>query len=60
MGSASAAESYDKCAQNRSLWKCFATTLNYFYNHHGAEISVIWLVKQSAIKLLILDVTREK
>ena len=24
------------------------------YNHHGAEISVIWLVEQSAIKLLIL------
>ena len=25
-----------------------------FLNHHGAEISVIWLVEQSAIKLLIL------
>ena len=24
------------------------------YNHHDAEISVIWLVEQSAIKLLIL------
>ena len=24
------------------------------YNHHSAEISVIWLVEQSAIKLLIL------
>ena len=29
-------------------------------NHHRAEISVIWLVKQSAIKLLILYITREK
>ena len=25
-----------------------------FINHHGAEISVNWLVEQSAIKLLIL------
>ena len=24
------------------------------YNHHGAEISVIWLAERSAIKLLIL------
>ena len=27
---------------------------DYNNNHHGAEISVIWLVKRSAIKLLIL------
>ena len=27
--------------------------LSIAYNHHGAEISVIWLVEQSAIKLLI-------
>ena len=29
-------------------------------NDHSAEISVIWLVERSAIKLLILHVTREK
>ena len=29
-------------------------------NHHGAEISVIWLVDRSAINLLILYVNREK
>ena len=27
---------------------------NFTANHHSAEISVIWLVEQSAIKLLIL------
>ena len=36
------------------LWR------NFKVNRHGAEISVIWLVKRSAIKLLILHVTREK
>ena len=34
--------------------------LNSINNHHGAEISVIWLVERSGIKLLILHVTREK
>ena len=29
-------------------------------NHHGLEISVIWLVKRSAMKLFILCVTRDK
>ena len=27
---------------------------NTAINHHGAEISVIWLVEQSPIKLLLL------
>ena len=34
--------------------------LTYTSNHHGAEISVIWLIERSAIKLLILHITREK
>ena len=34
--------------------------LNSINNHHGAGISVIWLVERSGIKLLILHVTREK
>ena len=38
------------------LWK----NTNLVINHHGAEISVIWLVELSAIKLLILHVSREK
>ena len=33
---------------------------DYNSNHHSAEISVIWLVERSSIKLLILHVTREK
>ena len=36
------------------------TTKNLFANPHGAEISVIWLIEQNAIKLLILQVTMEK
>ena len=38
----------------------FKLLFSFHYNHHGAEISVIWLVERSAIKLLILHVTREK
>ena len=33
MGSASAAERYDKCTQYSFLWTCFATTLNYFHKN---------------------------
>ena len=33
---------------------------NLELNHHGAEILVIRVVERSAIKLLILHVTREK
>ena len=33
---------------------------NFLINHQGAEISVIWLVERSAIRLLILHVIREK
>ena len=29
-------------------------SLNAQFNHHGAQISVIWLLEGSAIKLLIL------
>ena len=35
-------------------------SMSFRLNHHGAEISVIWLVERSAIKLLILNVTKEK
>ena len=43
------------------IWKILHITCQFsFLNHHGAEILVIWLVERSAIKLSILDVTREK
>ena len=32
----------------------------YILNHQGGEISLIWLVERSAIKMLILHVTGEK
>ena len=42
-------------------FQCFNWSVSYFYiNHHSAEISLIWLVQWSAIKLLILHITREK
>ena len=31
-----------------------------YFNHHGGEILVIWLVERKAIKLLIWYVAREK
>ena len=31
---------------------------NFHHNHHDAESSVIWLVEQSAIKLLIITVRK--
>ena len=33
---------------------------NYLINHNGARITAIWLVERSAIKLLVLYVTRGK
>ena len=46
-------------------WKTLRRNLSFnaenkIGNHHGVEISVIWLVERSAIKLWILHVTREK
>ena len=35
-------------------------TLDFIVNHHRAEISLIWLVKRSAIELLVLHVTGGK
>ena len=37
-----------------NFYSILMTFHNLFLNHHGAEISVIWLVERSAIKLLIL------
>ena len=34
--------------------------INISLINHGAEMSMIWLVERSAIKLLILHVTKEK
>ena len=36
------------------------TKSSFSINHDGAEISLIWFVERSAIKLLILCVAREK
>ena len=41
---------------NLVFLKTYNTEFDVYYNinHHGAEISVTWLVERSAIKLLIL------
>ena len=52
-----------KCQQHGPCFQTifpFFVTLIFSINHDGAEISVIWFIERSAIKLLILCVSREK
>ena len=40
--------------KSKTMSAIFPSVWIFYLNHHGAEITVIWLVEQSSIKLLIL------